>query len=121
MYRPFLLPSVHPLSVEGLTERKEVEQHQRQSRKSETDAVVPHLAALRAEAHYRYNSLLRLRQAYLQAVAAIQKESLPLPFHFSYDEGDPPVEQWERWLAQEDEALAWRIRAEAAEARLKKE
>lgn len=101
LYQPFLLPSVHPLSVEGLTERKEVEQQQRQSRKSETDAVVPHLAALRAEAHYRYNRVLRLRQAYLQAVAAIQKESLPLPFHFSYDEGNPPVERlhfriWDR-------------------------
>ncbi len=31
------------------------------------------------------------------------------------------AEQRERWLAQQDEALTWQLRAEAAEARLKKE
>ena len=31
------------------------------------------------------------------------------------------AEQRERWLSQQDEALTWRLRAEAAEARLKKE
>lgn len=30
------------------------------------------------------------------------------------------IEQRERWLAQQDEALTWRVRAEMAEARLKK-
>jgi hypothetical protein len=29
------------------------------------------------------------------------------------------TEQRERWLTQQDEALTWRLRAEAAEARLK--
>ena len=29
------------------------------------------------------------------------------------------AEQRERWLSQQDEALTWRLRAEAAEARLK--
>ena len=29
------------------------------------------------------------------------------------------TEQRERWLAQQDEALTWRLRAETAEARLK--
>lgn len=29
------------------------------------------------------------------------------------------AEQRERWLAQQDEALTWRLRAEAAEARLR--
>jgi hypothetical protein len=31
------------------------------------------------------------------------------------------AEQRERWLGQQDEALTWRLRAEAAEMRLKKE
>jgi hypothetical protein len=31
------------------------------------------------------------------------------------------AEQRDRWLSQQDEVLTWRLRAEAAEARLKKE
>ena len=45
-YQPFVLPLVTPWVVEGLTKRHEVEQEQRQHRKSETDAVVPRFNAL---------------------------------------------------------------------------
>ena len=100
-YKRFLLLPVAPWLVEGLVERREVEQQQRQHRKSETDAVVPQLSALRTEAHFRFNRILRLRQAYLTALHEVQNQATSLPFAFSYEEGKPPVERlhfrlWDR-------------------------
>src|SRR2546423_11294260 len=95
-----LLP-VTPGQAEGLDKRKEVEQKQRQNRKSETDAVVPQFSALRVEAHLRYNRVLRLRQASQQALTEVLPDRSNLPLNFSYDEGDPPQERlffrvWDR-------------------------
>lgn len=47
---------------------------------------------LRAEAHYRYNRIVRLRQAYLDAAKELhyrqaQGETELFPFTFSYEEG----------------------------------
>jgi hypothetical protein len=56
----------------------------------------------------------RVRQRYLR----MRKEALVerlLAMERMY------AEQRERWLSQQDEVLTWRLRAEAAEARLKKE
>jgi len=46
IYRPFVLPVVNPFLTEGLDRREEVEQQQRQTRKTETEAVVPHFMTL---------------------------------------------------------------------------
>src|SRR5260370_5545860 len=73
MYRRFLLPSVHPITVQGLTKQYQGTQQSRQTRKQETDAVVIQFSDLRAERHDLYNRIVRLRQAYLAAV----KESHP--------------------------------------------
>lgn len=94
-YQQFLLPSVHPFSVQGLTMHRQVLQQSRQTRKGETDAVVIQFSDLRAEAHYRYNRVLRLRQAYLDAVKVIhsrqaQGETELFPFVFGYEEGGDP-------------------------------
>ena len=94
-YQRFLLPSVHPFSVQGLTMNRQVLEQSRQTRKGETDAVVIQFSDLRAEAHYRYNRVLRLRQAYLDAVKVIhsrqaQGETDLFPFVFSYEEGGDP-------------------------------
>lgn len=62
-YQPYVLPPVSPWAVEGLTKRDEVEQEQRQHRKAEMDAVVSRFSALRVEAHFRLNKILRLYQA----------------------------------------------------------
>ena len=56
----------------------------------------------RAEAHFRYNKLARLRTAYRQAVEQVLPDRSNLPFDFSYEEGDPPVERlhftiWDRY------------------------
>jgi len=89
-YQQFILPPVTPGLVAGLDKRKEVEEKQRQIRKAETDAVVPQFSALRVEAHLRYNRMLRLRQAYIQALSEVLPDHSNLPLDFSYDEGDPP-------------------------------
>ena len=94
IYQRFVLPVVNPLAVEGLNRKKELEQQQRQHRKTETEAIVPHFVALRAESHFRYNRLLRLDQAYQQALAQVLPDHSNLPLEFSYDEGDPPQERF---------------------------
>lgn len=95
VYQQFLFPQVHPLSVQGLTKQDQVTQQSRQTRKEETDAVVIQFSDLRAEAHYRYNRVSRLRRAYLDAVKMIhsrqaQGETDLFPFAFNYEEGGDP-------------------------------
>src|SRR5258708_18746648 len=93
-YRRFVLPLVNPLLIETVSKQKEVKQQQQEHRKAETEAVVPQFAALRAEAHFRYNRLMRLRRAYQQALEQVLPDHANLPLEFSYDEGDPPVERF---------------------------
>jgi hypothetical protein len=81
--------------VQGLTHHRQMLQRSRQTRKEETDAVVIQFSDLRAEAHYRYNRIVRLRQAYLDAVEIIrhrqaQGETDIFPCAFSYEEGSDP-------------------------------
>jgi integrase len=78
-----------------LTKHRQVIQQSRQTRKEETGAVVIQFSDLRAEGHYRYNRIVRLRQAYLDAVKEIhhrqaQGETDIFPFAFSYEEGSAP-------------------------------
>ncbi len=101
-YRPFLLPTINPFVAETLSNVwREVDQQRRDHRKEETEAVVPEFTALRAEAHFRYNRMTRLQQAYQQAISQVFPDHTNLPLDFSYEEGDPPVERivcrlWDR-------------------------
>jgi len=95
LYRQFLFPPIHPGAVYGLAKHHQVIQQSRQTRKEETDAVVIQFSDLRAEAHYRYNRVNRLHQAYLDAVKMIhsrqaQGETDLFPFAFNYEEGRDP-------------------------------
>src|SRR5581483_1986325 len=95
IYQRFLFPPIHPGNVRGLTKHQQVIQQSRQTRKEETGAVVIQFSDLRAEAHYRYNRIVRLRQAYLDAVKELhrrqtQGETALFPFAFSYEEGSDP-------------------------------
>jgi hypothetical protein len=87
IYQQFILPGLSRLFVEGLTRQKEVTQQQQRTRKAETDAVVPRFAAIRAEAHFRYNRIARLRRAYLDALRSLKPE-IGLTLTFSYEEGE---------------------------------
>lgn len=102
VYQSFLLPTVNPFLAEMLYKVEEgVKQQQQDHRKEETEAVVPQFTALRAEAHFRYNRIARLWQAYQQATSQMLADHSHLPLEFSYEEGDPPVERihcrlWDR-------------------------
>jgi len=91
VFIPWALSGVHPSRVWGLTNGHKVRQAQRELRKAETDAVVPQFAAIRAEAHFRHNRLVRLRQAYYAAVERLQAQGGPFPYAFSYEEGADSV------------------------------
>jgi hypothetical protein len=83
---------VRPDQVEGLVKVAEVLREQRQTRKAETDALVPQFAAIRAEAHLRHNRLGRIRQAFHSALRDLAgPEPPPLPLAFAYDEGAAPA------------------------------
>ena len=101
IYWRFVLPVVNPLAIEGLDKKKEVTRQQQEARKSETAAIVPSFAQLRAEAHFRYHRLVRLRQVYQQVLKQVPPDRSNLPLDFSYEEGDPPQERlyfrlWDR-------------------------
>jgi hypothetical protein len=87
IYQRFTLARVPRLVVEGLTRQKEVIQQQQRARKAETDAVVPKFAALRAEAHFRYNRIARLRRAYYDVLGTLSGRAPDFPVSFSYEEG----------------------------------
>lgn len=56
------------------------------TRKNETDAIVPLLPQIRAEGHFRWNQLNRLRQAFLKACEQAQTTNCELPLAFHYEE-----------------------------------
>ncbi|MEY9976995.1 site-specific integrase [Lysinibacillus sp. RC79] len=57
-------------------------------RKDETDAVVPNLPAIRAEANFRWNQMNRIRDAFQKQINKVETESIALPSEFYYDEPD---------------------------------
>lgn len=87
-YRAWAFPTLDPTQVWGLTKTNQLLRAQQDARKAETDAVVPQFANIRAEAHLRYNRLVRLRRAYQQALQVVQDSPSALPYSFSYDEGE---------------------------------
>ncbi len=101
-YRPFLLPMMNLLLAEEFAKMDRAWTRQQQElRKEETEAVVPQFTALRATAHFRFNRMTRLWQAYQQALSQVLPDHSNLPLDFSYEEGDPPAERmlcrlWDR-------------------------
>lgn len=86
IYIQFILPAIDEKYLVGLKRMPEVEEQQRRTRKAETDAVLPHFANIRAEAHYRFNRIIRLRKAYLEALKTVNENNYTFPFSFSYQE-----------------------------------
>lgn len=65
---------------------KAAKEQAQNTRKSETDAIVPLLPQIRAEGHFRWNQITRLRQAYLKACEQAKTQNRVLPLDFHYDE-----------------------------------
>ena len=86
IYHQWILPLVPKHLAKQCSRRPEVLAAQKDRRKRETDAVTPHLAKIRGEAHLRWNELKRLRCAFAEALARILSGQETVPLSFSYEE-----------------------------------
>lgn len=68
------------------TFHQQAREQARNTRKSETDAIVPHLPRIRAEANFRWNQMKRLQEAFLIACKKAERGDVTLPLEFHYDE-----------------------------------
>ncbi len=66
---------------------KHVISERQEKRKADTDAIMPFSGELRAQAHLRYNMLMRLRKAYRRAIQMVEQGKAVLPFEFEMREG----------------------------------
>lgn len=84
-YNQLLLPKLNfdsrDFSFNKLANEQAIE-----TRKNETDAIVPHLPMIRAEANLRWNQMKRLRDVFHQQIKSKETEELSLPLEFSYAE-----------------------------------
>ncbi|MGE7998908.1 site-specific integrase [Lysinibacillus sp. NPDC093190] len=87
----FPLPS-YDSSDFGFT--KAAKEQARNTRKSETDAIVDFLPQIRAEGHFRWNQIDRLRKAFLKACEAVKNADIELPFDFEYNEPESVGERF---------------------------
>lgn len=86
LYQRWALPPLPPGMSKQLRRAKEVQEMQAMRRKAESDAVTPHFARIRGEAHVRWNELHRLRQKFREVVAFVRAGNAEPPVSFSYDE-----------------------------------
>lgn len=84
-YKQFLLQPISFDSRDFPFQKLAIEQAQT-IRKDETDAIVPMLPTIRAEANLRWNQMKRLRDAFHQQIQEVETKSLSLPIEFFYDE-----------------------------------
>jgi hypothetical protein len=89
-YRLFILPQVEPWVLQHLGTPVAVMDEAKKRRKADTDAVLPHFAELRAQAHFRFNRLARLREAFQSALTEVAADHSNLPLAYSYEEGGAP-------------------------------
>ena len=84
-YKQFLL---QPISFDSkeFSFQKLAKEQAHTIRKDETDAIVPMLPTIRAEANLRWNQMKRLREAFHQQIQEVETKSLSLPIEFFYDE-----------------------------------
>ena len=84
-YKQFLLPPIL-FDIKDFSFSKLANEKAQLTRKDETDAIVPHLPTIRAEANLRWNQMKRLRDAFHQQIKCVENDSLSLPIEFSYAE-----------------------------------
>ena len=91
-YHPYLLPPVRDREEFGrLVRQGEVRADQEDRRKEQTDALMPLYVELRAQAHFRYNLLKHMRQAYYEAITAVESGQQTLPLTFEFTGGTSPI------------------------------
>ena len=84
-FQQFLLP-IPTFDSRDFTLHKQAKEQAQSTRKSETDAIVPHLPQIRAEANFRRNQIKRLRESFLTACKQAEQGNIMLPLDFNYNE-----------------------------------
>ncbi|MDA1505271.1 tyrosine-type recombinase/integrase, partial [Bacillus cereus group sp. TH43LC] len=84
-FQQFLLP-IPNFDARDFAFNKQAKEQAQNTRKNETDAVVPHLSQIRAEANFRWNQMKRLREAFLIACKQAEQGDVMLPLEFHYEE-----------------------------------
>ena len=84
-FEQFLFPIPLFNSNDFLFEKLATEQAQN-SRKDETDAIVPFLPKIRSEAHFRWNQIKRIRESFQKTIERVEEQNLSLPLEFHYEE-----------------------------------
>jgi hypothetical protein len=86
VYHQWIFPPL-PIGLRyQLSREKELHAAEAQRRKLETDAVTPHFAQMRGEAHLRWNELHRLKEKFQEAITLVSTGKATLPLTFSYEE-----------------------------------
>jgi len=75
-----------PWESRGFSFNRLAKEQAQQTRKDETDAIVPYLSQIRAEGNFRYNQAQRVREQFRQKVKEVLEKDLQLPLEFSYAE-----------------------------------
>lgn len=84
-FQKFLLPALS-IDSRDFSFTKLAKEEAQNTRKDETDAIVPYLSTIRAEANLRWNQMKRLRDAFQQQIRMVEADSIALPIEFSYTE-----------------------------------
>src|SRR5260370_6297438 len=86
VYRQWAWPLLPRELFRSIYRRGEIQDERFQNRKGETDALVPHYARMRSEAHLRWNALWRLQTKFREATTHIESSLEKLPLKFTYEE-----------------------------------
>lgn len=84
-FQQFVLP-MPMFDSRDFTLNIQAKEQAQNTRKSETDAIVPYLPQIRSEANFRWNQMKRLREAFLIACKQAEQGNIVLPLEFHYDE-----------------------------------
>ncbi|NEW06870.1 site-specific integrase [Paenibacillus sp. SYP-B3998] len=89
----FLFPKL-PFDNRDFSVRTKAIDAAKEVRKTEASAVTPLLPEIRAEAHFRWNQVERLRRAVKKLLEEAKETRRALPIEFSYEESEYTNERW---------------------------
>ncbi|WP_053376061.1 site-specific integrase [Paenibacillus sp. FJAT-27812] len=90
---PYVFPKL-PFDNRDFSVRTTAIDNAKQIRKDETSAITPLLPEIRAEGHFRWNQLKRLRTVFHTLLEEASTLNKSLPIEFNYDESEFTKERW---------------------------
>ncbi|NBI30895.1 site-specific integrase [Chengkuizengella marina] len=93
LFSQYLFPKM-PFDHRDFKVRERAMDTAKQYRKQETSAVTPLLPEIRAEGHFRWNQVKRLRRTVNKLLQKVNDNQRSLPINFSYEESEYARERW---------------------------